>query len=268
MIYEFKEYRGFLKSTLSEKIAKNPSYSLRAMSKQVGLAPSTLSEVIQGKKKLSFESGIKISQGLNLNQRESDYFITLVQLDSAKSSELKMSLLKKIEALSPHRSIDLSLDIFRAISEWHHIPMLEMTYLNNFNFSAQSIAKKLGISKAEADSSIDRLERLELIEKIKEGKFKKCDDNLIVKSIQPNNALRIFHKQMLKKAIESIDNQTPQEKIIGSETLAFDSENLAKANEIIEECFERIVELSNKSKKKNSVYHLGIQFFNLAKGDI
>ncbi|RYZ69650.1 MAG: DUF4423 domain-containing protein, partial [Proteobacteria bacterium] len=73
---------------------------------------------------------------------------------------------------------------------------------------------------------------------------------------------------MLSKAIESLPTQSPQEKFIGSETLAFDSTRLAAASEIIEDCFSRVVKLAAESEKKDSVYHIGIQMFRLSRGNL
>jgi lambda repressor-like predicted transcriptional regulator len=44
-VYEFNNYRDYLKSALAEKMEKNSNFSLRAMARQSGIAGSTLSEV-------------------------------------------------------------------------------------------------------------------------------------------------------------------------------------------------------------------------------
>jgi uncharacterized protein (TIGR02147 family) len=266
MVYDYKDYRSFLKNVLAERIVKNPKYSLRAMAKQIGMAPSSLSEVLAGKKNFSSEAALKVAQGLRFSAKERDYLSILVQLETVKSEKVRMDLLEKLATLHPDRTIhNLNLDLFKSISDWYHLAIQNMVDLHGFDFTSMNIAKSLGITKAQADAAIDRLERLELIEKNADGKYVRCLDNILVQSATPNEALRQYHRQMLAKAIDSIDTQSPKEKLIGSENMIFDSENLAKANDIIENCFSELIQLSKKSKKKNTLYHLGIQFFKLTK---
>lgn len=49
------DYRAFLNQKLKRRIEKNPAYSLRAMAKHLGLAPSMLSDVLSGKRNLSLD---------------------------------------------------------------------------------------------------------------------------------------------------------------------------------------------------------------------
>jgi uncharacterized protein (TIGR02147 family) len=260
------DYRSYLKNILADKVSVNPRYSLRAFSRQVGLAPGFLSEVLSGKKNLSAEASMKITSALKLSIKESEYFRILVQIELTKSPEVKLDLTKKIESFFPKkRSENLTLDAFRTISDWYHIAAVEITHLADL-LSAESISKHFGIPRLEANAVLGRLERLELIEKDISGKYLKVTDNPVVSSEAPNEALRNFHRQTLSKAIETLDHQDNKEKFIGSETMAFDPDDLPKVTQALEECFSKVLDIASKSKNKKRVYHLGIQFFNLSTG--
>jgi uncharacterized protein (TIGR02147 family) len=154
------------------------------------------------------------------------------------------------------------------ISDPAHVTILEMASINNLNLDSALAAKAVGISEIEALVIIERLDRLGLIEKNKKGFYTKTQDDLLVKSEKPNVALRAFHKKMLEKAIYALETQTNEEKFVGSETFAFSAGNLKEAEEILEECFSRVLALAETTKKQDAVYHLGIQLFNLTKGSI
>jgi transcriptional regulator with XRE-family HTH domain len=206
------DYRSYLKNILADKVSVNPRYSLRAFSRQVGLAPGFLSEVLSGKKNLSAEASMKITSALKLSIKESEYFRILVQIELTKSPEVKLDLTKKIESFFPKkRSENLTLDAFRTISDWYHIAAVEITHLADL-LSAESISKHFGIP------------------------------------------------------IETLDHQDNKEKFIGSETMAFDPDDLPKVTQALEECFSKVLDIASKSKNKKRVYHLGIQFFNLSTG--
>jgi uncharacterized protein (TIGR02147 family) len=257
-------YRSLLKMKLADKIAANPSYSLRAMARDVKLSPSLLSDVMKGNKNLSAETAVQVAGALKFTHEETEYFTILVQIEGTKSADLKARLFERLRSLRPKAPVyDLSVEVFRTISEWYHLPILELTHVTSFELTAASAAKALGISTAEADAAIERLLRLELLEKNAAGKLKKSDSFLLTSSAVPSEALRRFHGQMLKKAVESLAEQTPKEKFVGSETFAFDEKNLAKASKLLEECFSKIIDLAGSSRSKSAVYHLGIQMFRL-----
>ncbi|MEN0058238.1 MAG: TIGR02147 family protein [Bdellovibrio sp.] len=261
-------YRNYLKDLLVERVQKNSSYSLRALARDLDVSPAMLSEVLKGHKTFSPATALKVSQRIGLTEFEQEYFLTLTQWDSAKTPEMKVALAKRLVTLNPSHAVkDLSLDLFRIIADWYHLPILEMTRVAGVEFTPRSLAKQLGISVIEAETALDRLLSLELIEKVAAKKYKKTSNRILATAKIPNSALREYHRQMLNKAIESLETQAPSEKLVGSETFALDPALLEEANAITEEYFNRMVRLSGQGKKRTHVYHLGVQFFKLTKGE-
>jgi uncharacterized protein (TIGR02147 family) len=266
MVLESRNYREVLRNEIAERSQKNPQFSLRAFATLAGLPASNLSEVLNGKKNISVERAYSISEKLKFSVKEREYFVSLVQLETTKSESLKMALLEKVRTMNPKvQAQSIALDNFRMISEWFHFAILELLLAEKFIFTNKSAAKALGISPYQVDTALARLIRMDLVAETESGEYKVKNSDVLVDSKIPAQALRSFHRQMLERTIESVEVQSPQEKVIGTETLAFDKADLAEANKIIEECFQKIIGLSRKSKKRNSVYHLGIQFFNLIK---
>jgi uncharacterized protein (TIGR02147 family) len=266
-INEFGDYRSYLKAALSKKIEHNPQYSIRAFARQADLAPGFISEVLRGKKNLSYNASMKVTESLGLSSKESEYFQTLVQLESAQSPELKLKLSRKLESLfHKNRSQNLSLETFRAMSDWYHVAIVELTEIQGLILNAENVSRLLGISRIEAVAAIDRLERAGLIVQNSAGRFIKGGGNPILASKERNEALQNFHRQMLARASVAVQNQTNSEKFIGSETVAINPKDLPKFAQIFEDCFSKILELAEKSKSKSHVYHLGIQFFDLTRG--
>jgi hypothetical protein, TIGR02147 len=266
MVLQSQNYREVLRNEIVERTKKNPQFSLRAFAALMGMPASNLSEVLNGKKNISVERAYSISEKLKFSVKEREYFVSLVQMETTKSETLKVELMEKVRTLNPRvQSQNIAIDNFRMISEWFHFAILELLLAEKYDFNVKSAAKSLGISTYQVETAISRLIRLGLVAETVSGAYKVKNADVLVDATIPAQALRSFHQQMLEKAMESLETQTPQEKIVGTETLAFDKADLAEANKIIEECFQKIIGLSRKSKKRNSVYHLGIQFFNLIK---
>lgn len=266
IIFECDSYRTYFKRLLINKQKKNSKYSMRAFAQQLGVAPSMLTELFRGNRNLSAENALRLAERLKLSQSEAEYLQLLVQYESARSPELKATFLEKLKGLNPQGAIrDLSVDQFKMISIWYHLPILELCFVSNFKLTAESAAKGLGISKHEAELALSLLENLELIEKTPQEHYIRRDEELHFSSEAPNGALRKFHRQMLEKAMDSLEDQTPQEKVIGSRTFAFDSEALPEAKKLMNEYFAKLMALSDKCKKRTEVYHSGVQVFKITK---
>lgn len=266
MIYEHLDFKTFLRAVLVEKISRNPSYSLRAMAKNLDVSPSTLSEMIRGKRNLSVERAMQIAAKLGLDSAESEYFCLLVQRGQVKDPGMQEIIQKRMQSLNPEASKinNLSVDLFRMIADWYHSAILHLCDLKDFNFKSTEIAQRLGITVFEAEAAIERLLRLELLSIDENGHAVRTNDFLAEATI-PNESLRKFHKQTLEKAIDSLQSQTPSEKLMRTETITIDPALLPQADQLMEEFVAKLNLLFKKSENKTDVYHLGIQFFNLTK---
>jgi uncharacterized protein (TIGR02147 family) len=266
MVFEHQSYRSFLRGTLAERQKSREGNSLRAFSQKLGVSNSHLSDVLNGKKSLSMELAFKIAVKLDLTEAETQYLCLLVQLDQEKDPVFREELTKRLAVINPQRkSYDLSVDHFKAIAEWHHYAILELTYITGFRLEPDAAAKKLGISKVEAEIAIDRLKRLDLLERDERGHYRKTHSNIVFQSQTPNGALKLYHKQVLQKALESIDAQTPAERMSATDILPIDSKHLPEVDRLSREFSSAVIQLSEKSKVKDRVYALSVHFFGLSR---
>lgn len=265
MVFQHADYRDFLKASLAERISRNPRYSLRSFAKGLGISPAMLSLVHHKKRNLNLSNAMRIAKRLGLEGREAEYFCHLVQYEGARSQEAKELALERIQALNPAREITfLSLDCFRVISEWYHFPILQLLRVPNFDFEPKQIAKRLGISAIEAEAALARLERVGILMR-SDGTYKRLKNDLRVESDKKNEALRSFHKQMLLRAIDSLETQSNEEKFTGSQTIAIDPKILPQARKKIEAFFSEMNALLAKNKNPSEVYHLGLQLFRVSR---
>lgn len=263
MIFEYQDYRTFLKETLAERAKVREGYSLRGFSEKIGVSNSFLSEVLGKKKALSVELAFKIAVKLNLTEAETQYFCFMVQLEQEEDPGFREELSNRLKALNPKREThDLSVDLFKTIADWYHFAILELTYLTGFRLEAASAAKKLGISKVEAEVAIDRLVRLELLDK--EGStYRKAQPYILTKSQLPNGAFKQHHRQILEKALQCIDSQDPSERMSATDIVPIDSRLLPKVERLSVEFSSAVLRLADKSTVKDSVYALSVHFINL-----
>lgn len=264
MVFEHQNYRTFLKSALAHRAKASEGYSLRGFAEKIQVSNSFLSEVLSSKKKLSVELAFKIAVKLDLTQAETQYFCLMVQLEQEKDPVFREEILSRLSALNPRQETrDLSIDVFKVISDWYHLAILELSYLPAFKIEPAYLAKKLKIPKVDAELAIERLMRLELLKKDARGIYRKADDYLLAESSVPQKAFKNYHRQLLEKLVQALDEQAPDQRISASDVLAFDSKYLSQVNRLSQEFSRAVMKLSDKSKVKNSVYALSVHFFEL-----
>jgi uncharacterized protein (TIGR02147 family) len=255
-----------LKNAIDEIRVRNPRLSLRAVAKKISVAPSYLSEVLNGKKALSAATASRIAANLKFPRELSELFLALVELELSKEPTLRTKLAAKVTALKKRVAVKpLSEDQFSEMSDWYHFAILEMSQLPDMDLKPSVVASALDIPEEKAKAALKSLVKNQHLVAGPDKRLKKSAPRLNVSSEVRNESIRTFHKQMLSKAIFAVDKQSNKEKFIGSETFPFDSTQLEAAKEIIEDCFSRLVLLAGESEKKDSVYHLGIQMFRLTK---
>jgi uncharacterized protein (TIGR02147 family) len=266
MVFEYTDYRLYLKSVLAKRIAKNPRYSLRAMAKNLAVSPALLSQISNGQRNLTPLNAVRFSKKLGLSRRESDYFCSLVQYQDAKHMESKAILQERIQVMRRGREVqNLSLDAFQAVSDWYHFAILEMLKIEGFKAQPKTIAKRLGISAVEAEVALERLIRLGAIQALPGGGYKRTMKGIRVESADRNQALQSFHRQMLEKAAMSLGTQSPKERHIGSETFSIDLAQIPEAQKRINEFLDEMAEFFARAKNPTETYHLGVQLFRLTR---
>ena len=121
----------------------------------------------------------------------------------------------------------------------------------------------LQISTYEVEEAISRLMKLELL-KIHKGKLIQTEANLTTTFDVPSDALKEFHRQLLKKAQDALTLQSVEERSISSITIAIAEHDVPIFKERIKDfIFNMNEETESKDSPKDEVYCLGIQFFRL-----
>ncbi len=266
-IFGHSSVSSFLKGELDSRSDKVPGFSLRSFAKELGLSPAYLSQLIGKKKHLSAERRLEVARRLGLDARGIRYFYTLTLLEQANSPEIRTTLQKQLHDLQ-HSYEDLSIDAehFRAIADWYHVAILEMTYLDDFDGTPAALAERLGIDELTAVDALVRLEKLNLIERDAEGRCVKSNANHLFRATQRNTAFATFLRQMMDLAWQAMDHQPLADRLVMSQTFCINEDQLEEAKEVTRQYMQRMAGLFDTAKRKTRTYQLNVQFFNLTDG--
>lgn len=261
--------RGFLRRVLEDATRRNPAFSLRAFARQSGLSAPFLSQVLNGKARLSPERAATAAEKLSLRDSERELLTLLATWElTPPGSAARAAIVERLEDKgwlgTSQKATQWVLEVehFRLLQDWYHLPLFVLAGSEADGIRPKEAARRLGISEVQSRAAMERLGRLGLLKKTAAGTWKATRSRIFTESQPPAEALRKYHEQMLGLATKALWTQGNERKCVGSETVAIDPEALPEIRARIERCFNDVVRIS-KRRPGTSVYHLGIQLFEL-----
>lgn len=251
------DYRPWLASEFTRRCKSNPSYSLRGFAKFLDLDPSTVSQLLSGKRKASAKMVKKLCDAIGVDLEVEE---ALIRFANIKNKRNQLELIQDKDAV--YRQ--MTLDACALISDWYNYAILEITFVQDFKNDPKWIAKKLGITATQAQISTDILKRLELLEEV-DGRLVKTETFLTNFSEGvTSKALKNIQKDILSMAFKAVDEVPQEEKDITSMTFAIDESKMSEAREYIKK-FRREISSFLENGNQTRVYHLGIQLYPVSK---
>jgi uncharacterized protein (TIGR02147 family) len=258
--------RNFLKTTLEERIASNPNYSMRAFARDLMLSPQQLSNVLSGQRGMSDKTADLVGNRLGLTQAQKEIFCQGVRAEFSRSKPQRIVAKAKLASLNQKHlsTVYLELDVLKTVSNWYHFALIGLLKMPKpKSKSATSwFSEKLGISENETKSALMRLERLGLISKTAVG-WKVNSEQIVVDKGIPTEGVRAFHRQVLEKATEALAFQSQDERYGYSLALPVKVKNLDRAKQLIQEFREKFSNEIADQKNADEVYGLSVQYFRL-----
>lgn len=268
-IFEYMNYREFLRDAYAEKKEAHSFYSYRLFSQKAGFSsPNFLKLVIDGKRNLSKESAFKFAKGLNLNIAESDYFENLVFFNQSKTLDSKNSYLARI--MKYRRRTDpkkIEESEYAYYSAWYNPVVCELATAIDFkdNFAKLGEAVIPQISGVQAKKSVKLLTTLNFIKKTETGLYAKCTATLTTGPIVRSIAVANYHKAMLQRAAESIERFPATQRDISSLTLRVSEKRYKEVIDRIRIFRKELLDTADVDGKPDKVVQINFQAFPLSK---
>lgn len=239
-----KQVINIITNEISRARSINPSYSLRAFSKRVGVHPSALSEILNGKRRVTKKMGERILLALGMNR---------IEIESIFNEESRREV------------SELSLDYFKTISEWYYYAILSLAEIPDFKAEPEWISKRLNISPKTAKMAIERLIRLEMLVENEDGNYIASGVQYKTPTDIINTSLKNHTVQTLDLAKESLFIDPVDKRDFSTITMAIDPSKIEVAKKMISN-FRKKLSQKLEAENKTEVYKLAIQLFPLSRG--
>jgi len=248
-----RDFRSLLQQELVRRCQRNPKYSLRAFAKMLGISSAYLSLILSGKRRIPEQTVLAMGKALGLDPDQIEKF-------QQKVASKKQSSEARSEAPEDYRQI--ALDHFQVIADWYHYAILELTKIQSFTPSPKWVASSLGISVNEVNDAVERLIRLEMLQISSSGQWIDLSgditnlDNEFVAV-----ARRKLQKQILEKAIESLETIPVEKRDQSSMTMAVDSKLLPEAKKRLTQFRRQFSKFLESGSEKDKVFNLSISLY-------
>jgi uncharacterized protein (TIGR02147 family) len=250
----------FLESEFLRRMRKNPSYSLRAFARDLGVSSSRVSEVFSSKRGISQQTLARIVDRLQIKKSHQFILQDLFLLQSTKSSSIKENALQRLkEFWRKNRIKRLDKQHFRILSEWYHAALVELTQIKGFKNDSAWMADRLGVSKTQVEFAVRRLIEAGLLTEV-EGQLQAQPDIVITNSDSSFEAISHYHKQMIQKAQTSLEKDSTDVREFNSMIVAIPSSELPEFRKQMQNFMQTFWQ-GLEDKPKDDLYSLNIQFF-------
>nr|AEI30281.1 hypothetical protein LDC_03685 [uncultured microorganism] len=275
-LFEYTDYRKYLTDYYNEKKAKNHSFSYNCLSMKAGLkSKGTLHEAIHGKRNLSKQSVIKLSQAIGHNRKECEYFENLVFFNQEKGLKERSYFHERMEEIKPQDKatkdvLQLRKDQYEFYSKWYHSAIRSLIDMYPFKDDYAWLAKNVypSITTKQAKKSIELLDRLGLIEKQKNGSYKLTSQSISSGEDITSLAALNFHKEAAQLAQNALDQLPSGKRNISGLTLGLSEKTYNKICDEIQSFRSKVVKMVEADHEADRTYHLNFHFFPVTNTDI
>jgi uncharacterized protein (TIGR02147 family) len=265
-IYTYFDYRKYLKDLFESKKDQNCALSLRAISSKIGINSGTLVRILNGERNISKKLVPPFANFLKLKEKETLYFISLVEFNQVKNNEKRRLLYDQLITLRNEYRKPMNPDKFEYYESWYNVAIRELLHFfptGNFEEIAKMIEPE--ISSVQAKKAIATLQRIKLIKKLENGYYKQEQNFVTTGAAWRSVVIDSFQKAMMENGVTALDRIHKEKRDFSTMTMSFSNDGFMKVRQILKRTREEIAAIEGSDKGRNQVFQINFQLFPLSK---
>lgn len=269
-VFDYLDYRKFLKEFYEEKKAQKPTFSHRYIASATGIDSSTFTKVINKQRNLSLNLAAKLIRVLKFKKKEADYFNLLILFDQSDNHEEKKMYLEQILSLRSVETKTLDAQEYEYFENWYFIAIRELLGFYRFKDDFNTLAAILTppISPKEAKKAITRLEALGLIHKNDKGYYEPTERHVTTGDNWASVAITNYQLSTLRLAVEAVTRFPRRSIDFSTMTLKLSEAGLELVREKMKQLRKELAALEGSEPNPTSVYQVNLNAFPLTKTNI
>jgi uncharacterized protein (TIGR02147 family) len=268
-IFDYTDFRKYLADYYEDRKLGNPRFSYQVIANRAGIkSKGFIYNIINGKKILSKSNTFKLSQALDHNQNETEYFENCVAFSQSDNLLERKTLLEKMNTVKNIRMEGsnaqlLRKDQYELVSNWYHVTVRSIIGMYGFKGDYKRLAKLVNppITPAQAKSSVQLLEKAGLLKKNETGDYSLSEASLTTGKDVINVAFQSFHLSCADLAKRAIAVFPVDKRNVTGLALGISEKTYKTICDEIQIFQTRIMEIANADQEANRVYQLNFHFF-------
>jgi uncharacterized protein (TIGR02147 family) len=268
-VFDYTDFRKYLADYYHDKKRSNPRFSYQIIADKAGIkSKGFIYNIINGKKILSKSNIFKLSQALEHNRHEAEYFENCVAFSQTANLLERKILLEKLNSAKNIRKGSgkaqvLRKDQYEFVSNWYHVTVRSIIGMYGFTGDYKWLAKMVNppITTSQAKQSVRLLEKLGLIKKDERGRYTIADAGLTTGKDVMSIAFQNFHLSCTDLARRAIAVFPLTMRNMTGLTLGISDKTYNRIRDEIQLFQTRVMEIANLDEGANRVYQLNFHFF-------
>jgi uncharacterized protein (TIGR02147 family) len=264
-IYEYTNYRVFLKDFLAEKKrSKRPEFSHKVILDRMGISSTGfLSNVISGRKNLTPIQISRLCRILKLNKIEESYFEAMVHFTQAKAIDEKGEYFDRMIFVQKANLKVLDRKKMTLFSKWYYVFIREALNYIHYKDDPASLARMLDppVKPSEAQEAISFLEQLELIVRDSGGFCKQADPAITSGDEARSLDLARFQLTTMDLAKRALQKIPPEDRDISVLTMTLSPDSFRLIKSELQSIRKKFAKIAIDDTNSDRVYQLNMQFF-------
>jgi len=272
-LFEYSDVGRYCKAIYDEIRLVQKSFSISDFSEILGFGNNnTMAQVHSGHRKMSEKAGERIAETLKFSRVEKTYFLSLVKIPHADTSEERDRLLALLlELRARHSESSNNNRALEFFNSWVHAVVFEVLSMLEPQTFEQVYRKIMpDVKESAVEKSLVFLESLGLVEARKENdsddkKYIKLKKDFSLGSAVPGLAIVRYHQEMLNLAKDSLITSPPAERDVSSVTISVSPDQIESIKNEIDQLRKHLLSLSSQADGEGKVMQVNIQLFPLSK---
>jgi uncharacterized protein (TIGR02147 family) len=269
-VFEYLDYRAFLRDTYLARKADRRGFSFRAFSRRAQLrSPNYLKLVMDGERNLTRAMADRFARALGLDDESVAYFIDLVAFNQARTVGERTATYQRITSSARYRRAH-HLELVHAAyhGSWYMPAIRELAARADFSEDPDWIAAALTppITRAEARKALAALIELGLLVRDPDGRIHQGDQPLVSTGAETRGVhVASYHKTMMERAAAALDHLPSDQRDVSSLTLCVGAGGLGRLKDRIQRFRRELLELSTLEDEPAQVVQVNFQLFPLSR---
>jgi len=267
-IYEYDNYRFFLRDYFSEQKRLKSMFSHRYFAKRAGFSSSSFcAHVIDGKRQLTEKSLKKILKGLGIRGRRATYFRCLVMYNQAVTVEERELYFKKLDRIRKNTEFyTVKKKQYAYYDKWYYPVIRELAVYSSWNGDYTRLAAMVTppIQPEKARKAVDTLVEIGMLINKEDGSFAQPHEAVTAKDVPPV-VTRKTRRDYIHLAEEAMEKLPIEERHISGVTVLMSEVKFKEVTEKLDEIRRSILSESLDEDIKSRVYQFNFQAFPLSK---